>query len=118
MRQFYERVNAGDIDGFAALIADDMIEHEKIEGLPQTKEGVSSSSRCSRAAFPDLRMDAEDVIVSGDTAWARVRITGTNDGRVHGHAGDRASPSTSRPSTSCASTTKAWPPSTGASPTR
>ncbi len=84
MRQFYERVNAGDIDGFSALIADDMIEHEKIEGLPQTKEGVIQFFTMLLAAFPDVRMDAEDVIESGDTAWARVRITGTNEGEFMG----------------------------------
>src|SRR5262245_12841924 len=80
MRQFYERVNAGDIDGFSALIADDMIEHEEIEGLPQSKEGVIQFFTMFRAAFPDLRMDAEDLIASGDAAWARVRVTGTHDG--------------------------------------
>jgi steroid delta-isomerase-like uncharacterized protein len=84
MRQFYDRVNAGDIDGFAALIADDMIEHEKVEGLPQTKEGVVEFFKMFGAAFSDLRLDAEDMIVSGDKAWARVRITGTNDGEFMG----------------------------------
>ena len=84
MRQFYDRVNAGDIDGFAALIADDLIEHEEVEGLPQTKEGVVQFFEMFRAAFSDLRMEAEDIIESGDKAWARVRITGTNDGEFMG----------------------------------
>lgn len=84
MRQFYERVNAGDVDGFAALLADDLIEHEEIEGLPQTKEGVVQFMTMLRAAFPDVRMDAEDIIESDDTAWARVRITGTNEGEFMG----------------------------------
>ena len=84
MRQFYDRVNAGDIDGFAGLIADDMIEHEKVEGLPQTKEGVIQFFEMFRAAFSDLRMEAEDVTESGDKGWARVRVTGTNDGEFMG----------------------------------
>ena len=84
MRQFYDRVNAGDIDGFAALIADDLIEHEEVQGLPQTKEGVVQFFEMFRAAFSDLRMEAEDIIESGDKAWARVRITGTNDGEFMG----------------------------------
>jgi steroid delta-isomerase-like uncharacterized protein len=84
MRQFYDRVNAGDIDGFAALIADDLIEHEEVEGLPQTKEGVVQFFEMFRAAFSDLRMEAEDIIESGDKAWARIRITGTNDGEFMG----------------------------------
>jgi len=84
MRQFYERVNAGEVDSFAALIADDLIEHEEVEGLPQTKEGVIQFFEMFRAAFSDLRMEAEDVVESGDKAWARVRITGTNDGEFMG----------------------------------
>jgi steroid delta-isomerase-like uncharacterized protein len=84
MRQFYERVNAGDVDGFSTLLADDLIEHEKIEGLPQTKEGVIQFFTMLLAAFPDVSMDAEDIIESGDTAWARIRITGTNQGEFMG----------------------------------
>jgi predicted ester cyclase len=37
-----------------------------------------------RAAFPDLRMDAEDVIAGGDKVVTRVRYTGTNKGAFMG----------------------------------
>ena len=37
-----------------------------------------------RAAFPDLRMDPEDVLVSGDKVVARVRATGTHEGELMG----------------------------------
>ena len=84
MRQFYDRVNAGDIDGLSSLIADDLVEHEEVEGLPQTKEGVVQFFTMFCAAFSDLKMNAEDVIVSGDKAVARVRVTGTNDGEFMG----------------------------------
>ena len=40
--------------------------------------------RAYRAAFPDLRMEAEDVLVSGDRAVARVRATGTHEGEFMG----------------------------------
>ena len=33
-----------------------------------------------KAAFPDLLMEAQDVLVSGDKVVARVRATGTNEG--------------------------------------
>ena len=84
MRQFYERVNAGDVVGFSALLADDLIEHEEIEGQPQTKEGVIQFFTMMLAAFPDVRMNVEDIIESGDAAWARIRITGTNEGEFMG----------------------------------
>ena len=84
MREFFERVNAGDVDGFAAFLADDMVEHEEVPGLPRTKDGVIQFFTMFRAAFSDLRMDAEDIIASGDKVVARIRMTGTNDGEFMG----------------------------------
>ena len=37
-----------------------------------------------RAAFPDLRMDPEDVLASGDKVVARVRATGSHEGEFMG----------------------------------
>jgi steroid delta-isomerase-like uncharacterized protein len=84
MRSAYERINEGDIEGFAALLADDFVEHEETPGFPPTKEGVLEFFRMYRAAFPDLRMDAEDVLASGDKTVARVRATGTHRGELMG----------------------------------
>lgn len=84
MRSAYDRINQGDIDGFAALLADDFVEHEETPGFPPTKEGVREFFRMYRAAFPDLHMDAEDVLASGDKTVARVRATGTHRGELMG----------------------------------
>ena len=66
MRSAYDRINVGDIEGFGALLADDLVEHEETPGFTPTKEGVLEFFRMYRAAFPDLHMDAEDVLASGD----------------------------------------------------
>jgi steroid delta-isomerase-like uncharacterized protein len=84
MRSAYDRINEGDIEGFAALLADDFVEHEETPGFPPTKEGVLEFFRMYRAAFPDLRMDAEDVLASGDKTVARVRATCTHRGELMG----------------------------------
>jgi len=84
MRRCYELINAGDIDGFGAFLADDFVEHEETPGLAPTKEGVLEFFRMYRAAFPDLRFDPEDVIASGDKVVVRVRATGTNTGDFMG----------------------------------
>ncbi len=47
MRQAYDDLNAGDLEGFGAMLDDDMVEHEEAAGLPPNKEGEISSSRCS-----------------------------------------------------------------------
>jgi steroid delta-isomerase-like uncharacterized protein len=84
IRRLYDLINAGDIDGFGRQLADDFVEHEEIPGIPPTKAGVIQYFRLLLAAFPDMRMDVEDVIASGDKAVARVRVTGTNKGEFMG----------------------------------
>jgi steroid delta-isomerase-like uncharacterized protein len=84
VRRFYDLINAGDIDGFGQSLCDDFIEHEVTPGLAPGKAGVLQFFRSNRDAFPDLRMDAEDVLVDGDRVVARVRLTGTNRGSFMG----------------------------------
>ena len=84
MRTIYDRINAGDIDGFGALMADGFVEHEEQPGLAPTKHGVMELFRMLRAAFPDMRMHVEDLIVSGAKAVARLRVTGTHKGDFFG----------------------------------
>ena len=84
MRRTYDLINAGDIDAFGELLAEGFIEHEELPGLAPTKEGVLELFRGYKAAFPDLRMDAEDILASGDKAVARVKATGTQKGEFMG----------------------------------
>jgi steroid delta-isomerase-like uncharacterized protein len=84
MKQLYDLINAGDIDGFGELLADDFVEHEEMPGLEPSREGVTQLFHMYRAAFPDLRMDVQDLLVDGDKAVARVRATGTHQGEFLG----------------------------------
>ena len=84
VRQFYELVNAGDIDQFVDLLADDFVEHEELPGGASGKEGVRQLFTMLRSAFPNMVWDAEDILVDGDKAAARVRFTATNDGEFMG----------------------------------
>jgi steroid delta-isomerase-like uncharacterized protein len=78
MRSAYERINAGDLAGFGALLADDFVEHEDQPDLDPTKEGVLAWFAVLRNAFPDLQMHVEDLLASGDKTVARVKLTGTH----------------------------------------
>ena len=84
IRRMYDLLSAGDIDGFGNLLADDFVEHEETPGLEPTKEGVKQFFHMYRAAFPDLRMEPQDVLASGDKVVARTRATGTNQGEFMG----------------------------------
>ncbi len=83
-RRMYQLINAGDLDAFADLLADDFVEHEETPGLAPTKEGVKSFFQMQLAAFPDLRMSVEDVVADGPKVVARVRYTGTQRGGFMG----------------------------------
>lgn len=84
MRRMYASISAGDVDGFAGILADDFVEHEETPGLAPTKEGVKAFFHMNIAAFPDLRMEAQDVLVSGDKVIALARFTGTHKGELMG----------------------------------
>ena len=83
MRRIYDLINAGDIDGFGALIAADFVEHEQRPASSRQGRGPRVLPDV-QAAFPDMRMQAEDVIASGDKAVVRVRDTGTHQGAFMG----------------------------------
>lgn len=84
MRSAYERISAGDIDGFGELVADDFVEHEPLPGLPPTKEGTLAYFRLLLSAFPDMRMEVEDLITDGDKSVARVKASATHNGEFMG----------------------------------
>jgi steroid delta-isomerase-like uncharacterized protein len=83
-RRIYDLVNAGDIDAFGDLLADDFVEHEELPGLSPSKDGVMTFFRLQLAAFPDLRMNVEDIVADGVKVVARVRYTGTQQGAFQG----------------------------------
>lgn len=84
VHRLYERINAGDVDGFGDVLAGDFVEHEEFPGLGHTKEGTKQLFRMMMAGFPDLRFDPEDILASGDKVVVRMSVTGTNKGEFMG----------------------------------
>jgi steroid delta-isomerase-like uncharacterized protein len=80
----FELINAGDIDGFGDLMAENFVEHEQVAGLEPTKEGTKQLFRMLVAGFPDLRFDVEDILSTGDKVTARLRLTGSHNGEFMG----------------------------------
>ena len=90
MRRAYDLLNAGDIDGFGELLADDFVEHEETPGLAPTREGVMEFFRMYQSSVSGpAHGSSEDVLAERrqgrrqDASYRHAR------GRVHGNAGDR-----------------------------
>ena len=77
MRSTYERISAGDVDGFGELLADDFVEHQGM-AVPPTKQGTLEFFRALLTSFPDMQMNVEDLFASGDKTVARVTVSATH----------------------------------------
>ena len=80
IKRLYDLINAGDIDGFGELLAEDFVRRGNTRDWGRTKEGVKQLFHMSRASFPICAWRSKNVLVSGDKAVARVRATGTHQG--------------------------------------
>jgi predicted ester cyclase len=77
----YEAVNTGDLALLDKLVAPDYIEHsEGFQGVEPFKQQITTF----RAAFPDLHVTIEDLIIDGDRFASRTTVTGTHTGDLMG----------------------------------
>jgi predicted ester cyclase len=81
--------NHGRLDSLADVVADDLIEHQL--GAESGLTGLQSLIRGLREPFPDLHLEIQDAVTSGDMVWARIRARGTNTGSLWGRPATGAS---------------------------
>ncbi len=87
LQRIYEEVfSQGKLDRIDELVAPDAIEHEVVPGLEGATgpQALREFTRAFRAAFPDLKVTAEDWITEGDKVVARFTLTGTHRGEFLG----------------------------------
>ena len=81
-----EGFNDGNLDVADELVSPDAVEHQSFgPGHAPGAEGVKAVIASLKRAFPDFRLEIEDLAVSGDTVWLHMVGTGTNDGPFMGH---------------------------------
>ncbi|MGH2967431.1 MAG: ester cyclase [Solirubrobacterales bacterium] len=84
LNRFYDEINAGNLDVIDGLVADDFVEHEEFPGISPDKEGVRQFFSMFRSAFPDMRMEAHEVLAEGDLLCCRGTMSGTQQGEFMG----------------------------------
>jgi steroid delta-isomerase-like uncharacterized protein len=84
IRRTYDAISRQDFDALAAVLADNIIEHDEFPGLEQSKSGVLQFFRNLHAAFSGLTMTVEDLIAEGDKVFVRATLSGTHQGEFLG----------------------------------
>jgi steroid delta-isomerase-like uncharacterized protein len=89
---FAKTLSAHDIDGFAALFADDYVNHQTSAAAPKPAPGVTAKQATvgffagRLKGIPDLSVAIEVSLASGDIAAASFVYTGTHRGEYFGVA--------------------------------
>ena len=83
-RRGYEAINRNNLDALDEVVAPDITDHDPAPGQAPGLEGVKQWFSSMHTAFPDFRMNVEDMIAEGDKVVARVRLSGTNQGEFMG----------------------------------
>jgi steroid delta-isomerase-like uncharacterized protein len=84
VQRFYDELNKGNLDIIDEVLSEDFVDHEEFPGLEPNREGVKQFFAMFRAAFPDLRMEADDMVAEGDRVVARLTARGTHQGDFMG----------------------------------
>lgn len=89
--RFAARLNAHDIDGFAALFADDYINNQASAAAPARKELSAKQAtvaffQARLVAMPDLQVTVETQLSQGDKVAVSFVYTGTHKGPYFGIA--------------------------------
>jgi len=80
-------LNARDLDGYLSRIDESYVgQSETAPGPIRGREGVRQNIETMFTAFPDLRIEIEQIIAGGDSVVVRARATGTHKGNFAGIA--------------------------------
>ena len=77
-------IGAGDESVLDAFVAADVVEHQR--GNHPGLEGTKGVARVLHRWMSDFALTVQDLVVSGDTVWARNRARGINTGPVMGYS--------------------------------
>lgn len=77
-RFFDELHDKGNFDIIDELVHPDVISHDPFPGQPAGSEGVRSTMKIFRTAFPDLKLLHNDMIAEDDRVMIKFTATGTH----------------------------------------
>src|SRR5215213_7080259 len=78
-----EQMNAGNLDGYMELYADDLTLHGYPPGV-EGKAGAHAFYQAFGKALPDLELTLEDSVADGDKVAVRFSVRGTHSDELMG----------------------------------
>jgi steroid delta-isomerase-like uncharacterized protein len=84
VRKYRAAHNQGNLDALDAIVAQDVISHAALPGLPPGLAGGKMAHQAFLAPFPDLQTTTEDLIAEGDRVVERYTARGTHKGEFMG----------------------------------
>ncbi|MBA2277455.1 MAG: ester cyclase [Chloroflexia bacterium] len=85
VRRWYDEfINGHDVDVLDALLAPDFVSHFLSGETGRSRDELKQIDGAMYAAFPDLRVAVEDMVVEGDRVAVRYSSQGTHGGNALG----------------------------------
>ena len=84
VRKYREAHNQNKLDALDAIVAQDLISHAALPGLPPGLAGGKMAHQIFLGSFSDLQTTTEDLIAEGDKVVERYMTRGTHTGDFMG----------------------------------
>jgi len=82
--KFGEAINTGNLEAMHNLVAVDSIEHDPAPGQAKGAQGYIDFFTKMRAAFPDMKVEVEQLVADDDNIAFAYTLTGTHEGDFNG----------------------------------
>ena len=84
IRRYREAHNKNNLDALDAIVANDVISHNALPGLPPGLEGGKMAHQAFLASFPDIQTKTEHMVAEGDKVIEWYTARGTHTGAFMG----------------------------------
>lgn len=85
-KKFGDAVNTGNLQAMYDLVADDNVDHDPAPGQVAGPEGYITFFKMMRTAFPDLKIEVEQLVADENNVAFAYTATGTHKGEFMGIA--------------------------------
>lgn len=80
----YDAISRHDLDALDELMSPNFVEHEELTNGGTDWDSVKKEFQLFYEAFPDMRVEIDDVASENDKVWIRGHFTGTHSGTLMG----------------------------------